>query len=122
MLRAVTHDTAGTDATDQGQMEGWIRGYLRTAQIHVNRNDGLASDEPWSESGAVHIIASSLRIWVALTIGDRPTQRLLCLALRALGAEPHTFATTDGDFHSTRSAWRIPPIVWAPDKKKEHTQ
>jgi antitoxin (DNA-binding transcriptional repressor) of toxin-antitoxin stability system len=121
MLRALVHDTAGKEATEEGQTEGWLRGYLRTAQIHDNRNDGLAADEPWSESGAVHIIASSFRIWVALTIGDRPTHRLLCLALRTMGAEPHTFATTDGDFHSTRSAWRIPPTVWAPDKPKETT-
>ena len=110
LLTYVEHDSAGAEATEEGQCIEWIQGYLHAVPIHKDRADGLTTGEPWVEDGAVHIFGTALRAWVAFNLQDRVDSRRLGLVLRSIGAEPVSITNGDG----RRAAWKLPRKIWEP--------
>lgn len=108
LLSFVEHDSAGAEATEEGQCIEWIQGYLHAVTIHKDRADGLTTGEPWVEDGAVHIIGTALRCWIAFNLQDRVDSRRLGLVLRSIGAEPVSISNGDG----RRAAWKLPRKIW----------
>lgn len=120
LLSCLDHDSAGTEATEDGQAVEWIKAYLNSTTIHHggadldNRETGLLAGQPWSESGCVHITGTVFRSWLVINLGDRIDSRRLGLMLRSIGSEPCTVATRgDGESRTTRAAWKISRQVWA---------
>lgn len=108
MLSLCDYESAGPEATEAGQAIEWIQAYLHAVTIHSTREDGLLAGEPWTEADTVHIIATALRSWISVNLGDKIPARKLSLILKSLKAEPCTVASGD----SKRSAWRIPQNIW----------
>lgn len=108
LLTYVEHDSAGAEATEEGQCVEWIQGYLHEVTIHKTVEDGLTTGEPWESDGAVHIFGTALRAWVAFHLQDRVDSRRLGLVLRGIGAEPVTISNGDG----RRAAWKLPRKIW----------
>lgn len=108
LLGFVEHDSAGAEATEEGQCVEWIQGYLHAVTIHKTQADGLTTGEPWADGGHVHIFGTALRAWVAFNLQDRVDSRRLGLALRSIGAEPVSVSSGDG----RRAAWKLPRTVW----------
>ncbi len=108
LLEFVEHDSAGAEATEEGQCVEWIQGYLHAVTIHKNQEDGLTTGEPWEADGNVHIFGTALRAWVAFNLQDRVDSRRLGLVLRSIGAEPVSIANGDG----RRAAWKLPRKIW----------
>lgn len=121
LLDCLEHDSAGAEATDDGQITEWINAYLNAVTVHggaddtTNRDNGLIAGEPWVEAGTVHITGTPFRSWLTVHLGDRIDSRKLGLLLRAIGSEPCTVALrSDGESRRTRSAWKINRKVWSP--------
>ena len=108
LLTYVEHDSAGAEATEEGQCIEWIQGYLHAVTIHKDRADGLTTGEPWEEDGQVHVFGTALRAWVAFNLQDRVDSRRLGLVLRSIGAEPISITNGDG----RRAAWKLPRKIW----------
>ncbi len=108
LLTYVEHDSAGAEATEEGQCVEWIQGYLHAVTIHKTPEDGLTTGEPWESDGQVHIFGTALRAWVAFNLQDRVDSRRLGLVLRSIGAEPISITNGDG----RRAAWKLPRKIW----------
>lgn len=108
LLTFVEHDSAGEEATEEGQCIEWIQGYLHAVTIHKTVEDGLTTGEPWESDGQVHIFGTALRAWVAFNLQDRVDSRRLGLVLRSIGAEPVSIASGAG----RRAAWKLPRKIW----------
>lgn len=120
LLNCLDHDSAGAEATEDGQIREWLCAYLNDAQVHAggdddeNRENGLTAGEPWREAGAVHICGIPFRSWLAVHLGDRVDSRKLGLLLRAVGSEPCTVALRADGETRRRAAWKIDRKVWTP--------
>jgi hypothetical protein len=110
MLNTTVHESAGPEATDNGQTLSWIQAYLESAQIHTTAADGLAAGEPFISEGHVHITGTALRAWLTSALGERTDSRRLALALRAIDAAPVTVELAPDK--PRRAAWRIPQHIW----------
>ncbi len=108
LLKNCDHDSAGGESTEKGQASEWIHAYLSNVTIHQSRSDGLETSQPWMEQDSIHIQATALRMWVAMHLQEKVSQRQLGLMLRALGCEPVIVASEKDGQKSTRFAWKIP--------------
>lgn len=101
MLSTVQQDTAGPESTEQGQCIQWIEGYLQSATVHSNKEDGKTSGEPWTEDGETFISGAAFRRWIALSLGDKIESKQLAIMLKNIGATP------------MKGTWKLP------DSKKD---
>lgn len=96
MLSTVQQDTAGPESTEQGQCIQWIDGYLHSATVHSNKEDGKTAGEPWTEDGETFISGAAFRRWIAFNLGDKIDSKQLAIMLKNIGAIP------------IRGTWKLP--------------
>jgi hypothetical protein len=105
LLGFLIHDSAGSEATEEGQLIEWIQVYLNSVTVHEDAETGIAAGEPWIEEGHAHIIGTALRGWIAVNLQDRIDSKKLGLTLRSLKSVPLSI--------KSRSVWRLQKEVWS---------
>lgn len=120
MLNVARDIDPGPEATNRGQLSGWLRAYLETAPPCAEGDPTVNPVDPRIVDGMPHVHASSLRKFINLEQGQKVTGPQLVQMLSSEGCERRTLhvKTAGGKRTSTRSFWRVAPGLVGEDEAK----
>ncbi len=112
LLNACEEQSAGEEATDEGEIRAWLRIYL-SEQIPARSgitHDVVINQTPYidEETSQVYIFALGMQDWLKKKYGQNITSKRLCWLLRLHDAHPETAACKVNGKSTTRSVWRLP--------------
>jgi hypothetical protein len=116
LLKACEPEDLGEEATDLGQVDAWITGYLTDQHIHASVEESLgdngandSSREPFrDEGGAIWIRSEGLQEWLRVRRGEKVKLRILTAAFRDAKFERKKFPVEIDNKPSSRMAWKVP--------------
>jgi len=89
-LRAAEQIDPGEEATDLGELRGWVTSYLLTAEPRADGEESLSANDPRLHDGKVHLSLKVLRSYVNMVCMTMVDQKALAQRLRAAGFEDVT--------------------------------
>lgn len=102
----------GAEATERGELEGWLQTYLAQRPPVDTVAEAVTSEYPFRDAdGRVVLFGPAFKRWLWLTYQEKLTNKELGRRLRAYGAEPDKINVADGGNRSTRGIWRLPQGV-----------
>jgi hypothetical protein len=113
MMKALTKQDVGAEATDRGEIAAWLSAYLAARPAVDSLQEAATSEYPYvAQDGRVVLFGPAFRRWLYLTYQERITNKELGRRLRAFGCEPDKVNVEDADGKRTsRGIWRLPTGV-----------
>jgi hypothetical protein len=112
LLRACEEQSAGEEATDEGEIRIWLRIYLSE---NLPATSGITHDvviqmTPYieTESKNIYIFGVGLQDWLKKKYGQNITSKRLGFLLRLHGAAPEIVGCSVNGRKTTRAVWKLP--------------
>jgi hypothetical protein len=115
LLKACDPEDLGEEATDRGQTEAWVTGYLVDQSLHPSLEESLgrngendSAHEPFFHEEAIWLRVEGLQQWLRIQRGERVKLTALTAALADCGFHRKKFNVSIGMARTTRMAWKVP--------------
>lgn len=94
------------DATETGQMWGWIRDYLQIKEPTENLEDAAAYGLPFIRNDRIHIFAKKFNQYVSKVSIDKLTDRVMGMKFKRIGSDSVTIKISGRVYR----VWQLPEL------------
>jgi hypothetical protein len=102
-----TEDT-GDGTTDQGQLQVWLDGYLRSRDLAEQNEAAILAREPFLRQGGAWVFLDSWSHWIFTRSGEHISAKWLAREMRRFGSRPVVIGVTLGGKRTSREVWPAP--------------
>lgn len=112
ILHAAQLVDLGEEVSVEGEVVGWLRGYLEDEPPEQDHNDGCESRVPFVHQGQVFIVLQSFRSWLRMSLDVRIEARVLARRLREAGSKNIrvSYRKAESKENSSRSCYLVPQL------------
>lgn len=99
----------GDDATEAGEMRGWLAQYLdtKTPYTENEKTEAVVQQAPVMVGSKIAIFGNDFRKWLRVTQQEKMTAKRMGLLMRAINCEPDKLMLDFKGKRTSRSVWMI---------------